>query len=91
MIIKESDFEMELVEDSTRYDLSISYVVHAKDPEKRREELKLIGYAMPLETCIDLIILHRLKRKQEVYCLKTFLLEYKKESAELRQSISLKV
>lgn len=91
MVIEEEDFKMELVEDSTRYDLYTIYVVNAKIPEKRREELKLIGYAMPMETCIDLIIMSRLKKKKEIYSLREFLVEYKAETAKLRESISTKV
>lgn len=90
MIIEEEDFRMELVEDTNRYDLYTIHVVNAKVPEKRREELKLVGYACLMETCINLIIINRLKNKKEVYSLKEFLNEYKKETSKLRDSIKLK-
>ena len=91
MVIEEEDFKMELVEDSNRYDLYTIYVVNAKIPEKRREELKLIGYAMSIEKCIDLIIMNRLKKKKEIYSLKEFISEYKEETKKLRDSINTKL
>lgn len=90
MIIKEEDFEMELNEGCIKFDLSILHVVHAKNLEKRREELKLVGYGMCLETCLHYIINHRLSLRKEVYSLKEYLEDFKNEINKLSHIANIK-
>lgn len=83
MVIEEDDFRMELLDDSTKYDLYTIHVVNAKNEEKRREELKLVGYGMSFERCLHYIILHRLSKKKDTYSLKEYLADFKKEVKSL--------
>ena len=46
MIIKESDFELTYNPEYNNFDLHMVKVINAKDPEKRREELSILGYSM---------------------------------------------
>lgn len=89
MIIEESDFRLELNEANYRFDLYLLYVVHAKDPEKRREELKLNGYGMDLKNCLDKVIKARISRKVEIMDLKTYIKMYKEEVDRLSELVNL--
>jgi len=90
MIIEEEDFRLELNEGSTKFDLYIIHVVNAKNPEKRREELKLAGYGMGLETCLHYIINQRLSSKKETYTLKEYLDGFKEEMKKLSDIVNMK-
>ena len=89
MIIEEKDFLLELNPNGSRFDLSLLYVVNAKNPEKRREEFKLVGYGMHLESCFRTIINHRIASRHEVLSLKKYIEEYKKEKDELTNLIKV--
>ena len=89
MVIEESDFRLELNEANYKFDLYLLYVVNAKDPEKRREELKLNGYGMPLESCLDKIIKARITRQKSVVDLKTYIKMYKEEVDKLSELVNL--
>lgn len=86
MIIEESDFKME---GEDRFDLFLIKIVNAKDPEKRREELRNVGHDMTIENCIKRITIDRLNKKQDVYSLKEFLDSYKKEVKKLNDLVNV--
>lgn len=90
MIVKEHDFELELNEGCIKFDLSILYVVNAKKEDKKREEMKLVGYGMTLETCLHYIINYRLSQKKDVYSLKEYLDEFKNEMKKLSDIANMK-
>jgi hypothetical protein len=87
MIIEESDFKMEGADDYNTFDLYLLYVVNAKDPEKRREEMKLRGYNMSMELCIKTIVNYRISKKLDITTLKVFLDTYKDEVKKLKALI----
>ena len=87
MIIEEKDFKLEFDEGCKRFDFYLLHVVNAKNPEKRREEFKLEGYSMLLESIIPRVINYRLNKKLDVVTLKEYLSEYKKEFDEFKQTL----
>lgn len=86
MTIEESDFK--LIEENGRFDLYLIKTINAKNADKKREELALIGHDMQLENCIKRIVFYRLNKKQDVYNLKSFLKEYKQEFKELKDFLN---
>lgn len=89
MIIEDIDFKMEWIEDSLKFDLYTIHVVNAKSEEKRREELKLVGYAMTIPTCLHHIINYRLSKNKETYSLKEYLKDFNKEVKILTNLIEI--
>ena len=67
MIIEEKDFKLSQIDSFDRFDLELLHIINAKNSEKRREEFKIEGYSMSLETCLQRIINYRLSNKQDVY------------------------
>lgn len=56
MVIKGSFYEMKKLSDAPFYDLSVMTKVH-EGSEKEREELKIVGYGIPFDSCIiDLLM-----------------------------------
>ena len=89
MKIQEEDFYLEFDEGSKRFDLYLLQVINAKDPKKRREEFKIEGHTMLLESAIKKVINYRLNKKLDVTDLKTYLQEWKKESDKLTYLLKL--
>lgn len=91
IVIEESDFKLTQVADSSNFwDLELLYTVKPKGKESR-EEFKVAGYGMTMETCIKRIINHRIAKKHpEAIDMKTYFAEYKqalKEVSELCQGV----
>ena len=59
MVIEESDFKLEYEENSNKFDLYLLHTINAKDEEKRRDEFKIDGYGVSLESAIKRIINYR--------------------------------
>lgn len=89
MKIQEEDFYLEFDEGSKRFDLYLLQVINAKDPKKRREEFKIDGYTMQLDSALKKVINYRLNKKLDVTDLKTYLQEWKKESDKLTYLLKL--
>ena len=89
MIIEESDFKLEYDEASNWFDLYLLHIVNPKDADKRREEFKIAGYGMPLDSALRRIINYRLEKKFEVLTLKQYLKEYRDELSRIEQIIKL--
>ena len=79
MVIEESDFKLEYEENSNKFDLYLLHIINAKDEDKRREEFKIDGYGISLESAIKRIINYRLEKRLNVTTLKDYLLQYKEE------------
>lgn len=77
MVIEESDFRV-TSNSGHFWDLELLYTIRPKGGTER-EEFKDAGYGMPLTTCIQRVIAHRLARKQEVYNLKEYVKAYKEQ------------
>jgi hypothetical protein len=88
MEIREEDFMIEFEEHCSKFNLYLLYVKNAKNPEKRSEELKIYGYGMPLEHCIQVIINYRIAKKKEVYTLGEYLEEYKLQANSIKKLTS---
>jgi hypothetical protein len=87
MVIEEKDFKLELNEANHKFDLYLLYIVNAKNPEKRREEFKLNGHGMSLKTALDRVIKNRIKNKQSVIDLKTYIKMYIEEVDKLSKIV----
>ncbi len=83
MTIEEKDFTLEYNDTNSKFDLYLLHVVNAKDETKRREELKIEGYGMSLESCFRNIINYRIDKNHEILSLKEYIEEYRKEKDEL--------
>ena len=67
-------------EHSLLFDLELLHTVKGKNT---REEYKIAGYGIPLESAIKKCIQYALNNKFEVLSLKEYLYEYKKMQKEL--------
>ena len=90
MVIEETDFKLEIADDNLTYDLSLLYVINAKDIEKRREEFKTTDYNLQLETCLRKIINYRLSKRIDVTSFAEYVEEFKDERKKLEDLASLK-
>ena len=88
MVIEEKDFKLTQIESFDRFDLELLYIINAKNPEKRREEFKVEGYSMTLETCLNKIINYRLSNNKDTYSLKEYIKEYKAERKLLENLVN---
>lgn len=83
MIIEEEDFRLESCGESNHlFDLEMIKTIKPKGGEPR-QEMKLIGYGIPLLRCIKHIINDRIERKQSVLTLKEYLRLYKEETDKI--------
>ena len=89
MVIEESDFKLEYEENSNKFDLYLLHIINAKDEDKRREEFKIDGYGISLESAIKRIINYRLEKRLNVTTLKDCLLQYKEELKNIENLIKL--
>jgi len=83
--IVDTDYEMEQVKTSPFFDLKLLTVVN-EGKSNERFEMKLDGYSMPFESCIDRIVTHRLYLKNISTSLNGFIEEYLKEVENLKNS-----
>lgn len=88
MRIEEEDFRLDYDGSCNRFDLYMTKVIHANDPEKRRTEPSIYGYSMTLEGALKKIINNRISKKnKETYSLKEYLKEYKQHVDDLNYII----
>ena len=87
MIIKDKDFEMIQVKDSTFFDLYFLTAVNA-GKENERFEMKISGYGLPLESAIKAIVAHRMSEVDVEYSLTEFTQQYKDEVSKIHKLIS---
>lgn len=86
LIVKDHDFEMEQCKSSPFFDLKIATIIN-KGKANERTELKLVGYSMPFESCVEYIIAHRLSEKNLSLSITGFIEVYEAEFKSLKQSI----
>lgn len=83
MIIEESDFRLEQINDtSDRFDLELLHTVN-KGKSNEKQEFKNVAYGISLVGAMKRIILYRMNQKHETLSLKEFLKEYKIESEKV--------
>lgn len=83
MVIEEKDFKMTNSEGGL-WDLELLHTVRPKG-KPSREEFQIEGYGMTILNCLKKIINYRLSKKQDVYTLKEYLRDYKKELDEIKE------
>lgn len=84
MTIEEDDFTLEYDVEHDVWNLYMVKVVHADDPEKRREEKAIFGYSMRLSGALRKIINHRISKKQSFFKFVDYLDLYKHELDKLK-------
>ncbi len=80
-------FYCERPENEDDFHQYLQTLINAKDASKRREELTLEAYGVPLERALKRIINYRLSKRKEVYILKEYLSDFKKEKEELAKLV----
>jgi len=89
MIIEGTFYRLTPLNDhSLMFDLELLYKISGKNP---RDEFKIAGYGMPLNSCIKAITAHAVYNKynkSEIITLKQYLLEVKKVYEEIKKEIS---
>lgn len=85
MIIKEKDFQLTPVSDSSPvFDLELLYTVRPKGKEAR-QEFKNVAYGISLESALKKVIQYRISCKHEIIDLATYLKEFKEELDSLKK------
>lgn len=75
MVIKGSFYEMKKLNDAPFYDLSVMTKVH-EGSEKEREELKIVGYGIPFDSCINRLVDVKLREEVGEYTIPEYLEKY---------------
>lgn len=86
MIIQEEDFKLESISDSSLFfDLELLHTIKPKGGEER-QEFKVAGYGLQLETAMKKIVQYRISVKHRDKALS--MAEYMKEFKKIYQDIS---
>ena len=91
MIIKENDFKLiPISESSNFFDLELLYTIKPKGKEER-QEFKTSSYGISLEAAIRKIIQYRIcsKHKEDVINLQTYLSEFKQQLKDLKNLFNI--
>lgn len=84
MTIEEKDFRLISIDDSSiKYDLELLYKIQPKGKEPRWE-FKNVAYGISLDHALQKIIQYRISNKQNVFSLKEYLEEFKKETTIIK-------
>lgn len=86
MTIQEEDFKM-ISCGGSHWDLELAKVVRPKNGEPRIE-FKPEGYGMSMESCMRRIINKRISDKKEVWSLKEYVEEHKRQLDELKKLLA---
>lgn len=73
--IKDQDFEMEQIKSTPFFNLKLPTKVN-EGKENERSEMKLVGYGMPFETCIQQIVSKRFSLEDKTYSVKEYIESY---------------
>lgn len=85
IIIKDLDFEMEQVKSTPFFNLKLPTVVNeGKDNE--RIDMKIDGYGMPFETCVQKIVSLKLAKTDKIYTAVEYMDAY---TAEVNKLVNL--
>ena len=87
IVIKDLDFEMEQIKSTPFFNLKLPTIVNeGKDNE--RTELKIDGYGMPFESCIQRIVSLKLAKLDKTYTVAQYVNVYAKMVDELYDKVS---
>ncbi|MGV8961888.1 MAG: hypothetical protein ACOH2V_00725 [Candidatus Saccharimonadaceae bacterium] len=82
ILIEADDFRMEQVKTSPFFDLKMPAIIN-KGKTSERTELKVIGYSMPFETCLQHIVAHRMAELDETYSVSEYVDIYIQEVSKI--------
>lgn len=88
LIIEGPDFRMEQNKSTPFFDLEMIAIIN-KGKEKERSELKIIGYSMPFESCLQHIVSYRMAELDETFNISEYLIAYQKEVENLQNLIEI--
>lgn len=83
MVIEEQDFRLTSCQGYC-WDLELLQTVRPKG-KPERQEFQVEGYGMSLDSCMRRIINYRIANKKDVYSLKEYFDEFKKETNKLEE------
>ena len=84
--IKEKEFEMVQVKSGPFFNLSLLTTVNA-GKENERSEMKLYGYGLPFEVCMQLIVGIKMASKEGTYTVKEYIDKYAEAVNEVSKLI----
>lgn len=87
IIIKDLDFEMEQVKSTPFFNLKLPTVVN-EGKENERIDMKIGGYGMPFETCIQKIVSLKLAKIDETYTAQEYMEAYIAETNKLTDLVT---
>jgi hypothetical protein len=87
ILIKDLDFEMEQIKSTPFFNLKLPTIVN-EGKENERTEMKIEGYGMPFELCIQKIVSLRMSKEDEVYSAVEYMNEYVRQANELSKCVS---
>jgi hypothetical protein len=89
MIIEESDFRLESIDESSPlFDLELLHIIN-KGKSNERSEFKVVAYGISLENALKRVVMFRLnnKNKDEAISLAKYLKDVKEENNSIKQLI----
>jgi hypothetical protein len=87
IIIKDLDFEMEQVKSTPFFNLKLPTIVN-EGKENERIDMKINGYGMPFETCIQKIVSLKLAKIDETYTAGEYMEAYVAETEKLTDLVT---
>lgn len=88
IVIKDQDFEMEQYKNTPHFDLKMNAVVNEGKPNQRTE-MKVVGYGIPFESCLQLVISYRLHQEDKVYSILEYIDAFNKEADKISKLIQV--
>jgi len=87
IVIKDLDFEMEQVKSTPFFNLKLPTIVN-EGKENERIDMKIDGYGMPFETCIQKIVSLKLAKIDETYTAQEYMEAYVAETNKLADLVT---
>lgn len=86
MIIKQNDFVIETSKNGNFFDLSFNVTTKKKDGTEE-QELKVVAYGIPLDTCIKRVVDYNMRKLEGEYTFKEVVNLYKQNVKKLEDLI----
>lgn len=87
IVIKDLDFEMEQVKTTPFFNLKLPTIVN-EGKENERIDMKIDGYGMPFETCIQKIVSLRMSKEDKTYTAIEYMDEYVRQVDKLTKCVT---
>lgn len=79
---------MEQYKNTPHFDLKMATVINEGKPNERTE-MKVVGYGIPFESCLQLIISYRLHKENRVYSILEYIDAFNKETDKISKLIQV--